>query len=206
MLGSTGMTIHELLTKRFATKAFDSTKKVSSEDLTYILEAARLSCSSANTQPWKIIVVTNPELRAKIREAGYGQPQITEASHLLVVATMNDPMVRVQQTVEIIAATSGQESADKYKGMVTSLIPQAPEVARAWLARQIYLALQAMMLAGAERGVDSCPMEGFSVEKVTELLGLTDCVATTMLPIGYAAQPGFPKTRVALKDMVEERA
>lgn len=206
MVVSSRMTIHELLTKRFATKAFDSTKKVSAEDLEYILEAARLSCSSANTQPWKLIVVTNPELRAKLREAGYGQPQITDASHLIVVATMNDPMVRINQTTELIVATSGQESADKYKAMVVGLIPQVPEAARAWLARQTYLALQAMMLAAAERGVDSCPMEGFSPEKATELLGLTDSTVTTLLPIGYTAQPGFSKTRVALKDMVEERA
>ena len=78
------MTIHELLLKRFATKKFDPTKKVSDEDLQYVLEAARLSCSSSNTQPWHITVITNPELRAELRPVSYGQAQVTDASHLLV--------------------------------------------------------------------------------------------------------------------------
>lgn len=200
------MTIHELLNKRFATKAFDSTKKVSEEDLNYVLEAAHLSCSSANTQPWKIIVVTNPELRIKLREAGYGQAQIADASHLLVVATMKDPMVRINKTAELIAAASGQEKADGYLNMVKGWIPAAPEAASAWLSRQTYLALQAMILAAIERGIDSCPMEGFSPAKFDEILGLTDCASTSLLTIGYATQPGFAKIRVPLADIVETRS
>lgn len=200
------MTIHELLNHRFATKVFDATKKVSQEDVTYILEAARLSCSSGNTQPWKMIVVTNPELRTKLREVGYGQPQITEASHLIVLATMKDPMVHVTKTAELIAAGSSQESADKYLGMIKGWLRPTEEGNIAWLSRQTYLALQAMILAAVEKGIDSCPMEGFDAQKVNEILNLTDCVATTMLPIGYAAQPGLPKVRIALADLIEERA
>lgn len=200
------MTIHELLNKRFAAKAFDTTKKVSDEDLSYILEAARLSCSSANTQPWKIIVVTNPELRVKLREAGYSQSQITDASHLLVVATMKDPMVRIHKTVELIAAAAGQEKADGYLNMVTGWIPATPEATLAWLSRQTYLALQAMILAASERGIDSCPMEGFDPAKFNEILGLTDCSATTLLTIGYATEPAFAKIRVPLTDIVETRS
>ena len=200
------MTIHELLNKRFATKAFDPAKKVSEEDLAYVLEAARLSCSSGNTQPWKIVVVTNSDLRTKIREAGYGQPQITDASHLLVVTTMRDPMVRVNRNVELIMAAAGEEKAKAYLNMVTGWISPDPEKSHAWLARQTYLALQAMILAAAERGLDSCPMEGFDAAKVTEILGLTDAVATTFLTLGYAAQPGLPKVRVPLEEIVERRA
>lgn len=200
------MTIHELLTKRFATKAFDSTKNVSQEDLTYILEAARLSASSGNTQPWKIIVVTNPDLRGKLREAGYGQAQITDASHLLVIATMKDPMVRVNKTTELIAAAAGPQSAENYATMIKGWIRPTEEQNITWLSRQTYLALQAMILAAAEKGIDSCPMEGFNPQAFNEILGLTDCVATTLLPIGYATQPGLPKIRVPLTDIVEERA
>ncbi len=200
------MTIHELLNKRFATKAFDVTKKVSEEDLTYVLEAARLSCSSANTQPWKILVVTNPEVRAKLREVAYGQPQVTEASHLLVVTTMRDPMVRINRNVELITAMAGEEKAKAYLNMVMGWVSPDPEKSEAWLARQTYLALQAMILAAAERGLDSCPMEGFDAAKANEILGLTDASATTFLPLGYAAQPGLPKVRVPLEEIVERRA
>ena len=201
------MTIHDLLKQRFATKAFDTSKKVSQDDLLYILEAARLSCSSGNIQPWNILVVTNEELRAKLREAGYGQPQITDASHLLVMATLKDVSVRVSRTAELITEAASKEDADRYVGMVNGQLLRPTEEANlAWFARQTYIALQAMILAAAEKGIDSCPMEGFDVAKFNEILGLTDCVATTLLPIGYAVEPGHPKVRVPLEDMVEMRA
>lgn len=200
------MTIHELLTKRFATKSFDADKKVSQEDLAYILEAARLSSSSGNTQPWKIIVVTNPALREQLRPASFGQPQVVEASHLLVIATMKDMMAHVNTTGELIAEKAGPENAAKYVNMVKGWARPTQEQTVEWLSRQTYLALQAMMLAAIERDIDSCPMEGFNPAQYNELLGLTDCTATTLLPIGYAKEAGHPKVRIPLTDMVEERA
>ena len=101
------MTIHELLLKRFATKKFDPTKKVSDEDLQYVLEAARLSCSSSNTQPWHITVITNPELRAELRPVSYGQAQVTDASHLLVLSALNDATPRIMRTMELIREKAG---------------------------------------------------------------------------------------------------
>lgn len=199
------MTIHELLTKRFATKAFDPSKGVSQEDLEYILEAARLSCSSFNTQPWKIVVVKSSEVREKLRQAAYGQPQITDASYLLVLCTVHDPMPRIETTAAIISQSAGQESADAYKTMVTGFIPKSPEVLFGWLSRQVYLALQAMILAAAERGIDSCPMEGFQSEAFAQILEITDAKPTALLPIGYALQPGHPKVRVPMKDIVDIR-
>jgi nitroreductase len=199
------MTIHELLLRRFATKKFDPTKKVSDDDLAYILEAARLSCSSANTQPWFITVVTNAELRAKLREAGYGQSQITDASHLLVLSCMKDPMVRIEKTAALIQEKAGAESAEGYKKMVTGWIPATPEGVFGWFKPQTYLALQAMILAAAEKGIDSCPMEGFNPGVFAELLGLTDKTPCALLPIGYAAEPGHPKVRVPMEDIVEYR-
>jgi nitroreductase len=196
------MTIQELMLKRFATKKFDPTKNVSDDDLNYILACARLSCSSANTQPWRITVVTNPDVRAKLRAASYGQAQITEASHLLVISTMKDPMVRIQKTADLIATQSGEDSAQSYKKMVMGWLRPTEEANLQWLSRQVYLALQAMILAAIERGIDSCPMEGFDPIAYAEILGQTDAQPTCLLPIGYATQPGFPKTRVPLEDIV----
>ncbi len=197
------MTIHELLLKRFATKKFDPTKKVSNDDLAYILEAARLSCSSANTQPWFVTVVTNAELRGKLREAGYGQAQITDASHLLVLSCVIDPSIRINRTVALITEKAGAESAASYRKMVEGWVPKTPEAILGWLKPQVYLALQAMILAAAEKGIDSCPMEGFSSEKFGEILGFKDKVACALLPIGYAAEGGHPKVRVPMEDIVE---
>lgn len=197
--------IHDLLLKRFATKQFDTTKAVSDEHLAQILEAARLSPSSANTQPWKILVVTNPALREALKPHAYGQAQVTDASHLLVVCAVNDPMPRIQETAALIRAQSGDEAADGYVKMVTGWIPPTEEAKRGWLSRQTYIALQSMMLAAAELGIDSCPMEGFNPAAFAEVLGLTDVTPVTLLPIGYAVSAGHPKVRIALDSMVEYR-
>lgn len=200
------MTIHELLLRRFATKKFDPTKKVSSEDLTYILECARLSCSSVNIQPWHITVVTNPELRAQLREASYGQPQVTDASHLLVLSCLKDATPRMEKVAQIIESTAGTSSAEGYKKMAIGAMAADAEKRFNWLKPQTYLALQAMILGAMDRGIDSCPMEGFSVDKITEIMGFTDKVPCALLPIGYAAEQGFPKVRVPMEDIVEYRA
>ncbi len=197
--------IHDLLLKRFATKSFDTSKKVSDEHLQQILEAARLSPSSGNTQPWKIIVVTNPALREGLKSHAYGQAQVTEASHLLVVCAVKDVMPRIQETAALIRTQSGDQAADGYVKMVTGWIPETPQETHEWLSCQTYVALQSMILAAAELGIDSCPMEGFEPVEFAEALGLTDVIPVTLLPIGYAASPGHPKVRIALDSMVEYR-
>ncbi|MEI7512220.1 MAG: NAD(P)H-dependent oxidoreductase [Candidatus Uhrbacteria bacterium] len=201
------MSVLELLNKRFATKKFDSTKTISAEDMAYILECGRVSCSSLNTQPWKIIVVTNPEIRSKLAAAGYNQPQYTEASALLVLCAVKDPMGRVNTTTNLISASAGQEQADGYKNMVTGSLSRmdAPSTA-AWLARQTYLCMQALILGAIDRGIDSCPMEGLDTNAWTEILGLQDATVIANIAIGYAAAPGYAKIRVPLEDIVEYRA
>lgn len=197
------MTIHELLLRRFATKKFDPTKKVSDDDVAYILEAARLSCSSGNVQPWHITVITNPELRTQLRAVSYGQPQVTEASHLLVLSCLRDSTSRVEKTAALIATASGAASAEGYSKMALGLLAKEPTALLNWLMPQSYLALQAMILAAIDRGIDSCPMGGFDAGKYAEILGFTDKVPCALLPIGYAAEPGHPKVRVPLEDIVE---
>lgn len=199
------MTIHELLLKRFATKKFDPTKKVSDEDLQYVLEAARLSCSSSNTQPWHITVITNPELRAKLRPVSYGQAQVTDASHLLVLSALNDATPRIMRTMELIREKAGEASAESYQKMANGSVPTAPEARASMLKAQTYLALQAMILAAADRGLDSCPMGGFDAAKYAEILGFTDKTPVALLTLGYALEPGFAKIRVPMEDMVEYR-
>ena len=196
------MSIKDLLLKRYATKKFDPDFKVSQEDLDYVLECARLSASSINVQPWVITVVTNPELRAKLREASYGQPQVTDGSALIILSVLKDPTVRIDRTAEIIAANSSQESADNFKKMANGWSRNGAEQALPWLQRQSYLALQAMILAAMDRGLDTCPMEGFDPVKYAEILGMTDAVPTALLPIGKALEPGHPKVRVPMEDIV----
>ncbi|MCL6461898.1 MAG: nitroreductase family protein, partial [Flavobacterium micromati] len=71
---------------RYATKKFDATKKITTEDFATLKEAIRLSSSSYGLQPYKIIIVENPEIRAQIKPAAWGQSQIVDASHIIVFA------------------------------------------------------------------------------------------------------------------------
>ena len=71
---------------RYATKKFDATKKITDADIAFLKEAIRLSTSSYGLQPYRVFIVENPELRAKLVAASYGQAQVADASHLLVFA------------------------------------------------------------------------------------------------------------------------
>ncbi len=80
--------IMDALQWRYATKKFDTSKKLEEDKLHTILEAGRLAPSSAGSQPWKFVVITNPELKAKLAPHAYNQPQVTDSSHLIVLCSV----------------------------------------------------------------------------------------------------------------------
>lgn len=196
---------------RFATRVFDSTKKVSDEDLQTILEAGRLSPSSFGTEPWHFFVIENPELRAKLREVGYGQPKITDASHLVVIARRTDVRENIsRELMERTAATKHIDisTLDGYKAMVDGAITMRDDAALdAWVRAQSYIPLGIMIETAAMLGIDNGPMEGFDPAAVDAILGLPEkhLAATTMLALGYrGADDGAtqPKVRRGFDEVV----
>ena len=176
---------------RYATKKFDASKKISAADLNTLKEAIRLSASSYGLQPYKVFIIENPELRAKLVGASYGQTQVADASHLLVFANeLNFGAAGIDQLANNISATRGlpleaiQEYVDYMKGNITGL-PE--EVRNIWTAKQTYLALGNLLNAAAELKIDVTPMEGFVPAPVNEILGLDKLGLNTSLlaPIGY---------------------
>lgn len=176
---------------RYATKKFDSAKKISTEDLKILKEAIRLSSSSYGLQPYKIIIVENPELRAKIQPAAWGQSQIVDASHLIIFAnrtTINDAEIdaffeKMSKTREIPL-----ESLSGYQGFMKGKINELSEDAvNIWNSKQTYLALGNLLNAAAELKIDVTPMEGFDPVQVNEILGLNELGlnASLMATIGY---------------------
>jgi nitroreductase len=176
---------------RYATKKFDATKKISTEDLNTLKEAIRLSSSSYGLQPYKIIIVENPELRAKIQPAAWGQSQIVDASHLIVFAnrtTINDTEIdaffkNMSETREIpLEALSGYQGF--MKGKINELSEDAQNI---WNSKQTYLALGNLLNAAAELKIDVTPMEGFSPVHVNEILGLNalGLNASLIATVGY---------------------
>ncbi len=161
---------------RYATKQFDPSKKVQEKDIDILLEALRLAPSSFGLQPWKFVVVTNPEVRATLREAGYNQPQITDASHLIVFAVeKNIDDAFVDRFVRSISETRGvpETALEGYAAMMKGAIAaKTPEQRIDWAARQAYLALGVLVTAGALMNIDITPMEGFDPKKFDEILEL----------------------------------
>ena len=176
---------------RYATKKFDSSKKITDKDLTILKEAIRLSSSSYGLQPYKILIVENPELRAKLKSASWNQSQVTDASHLIVFASdTNITENKIDDYLKSICEIRNlpQDAMNGYGAYMKSvLLKLSPEELKIWTSKQTYLALGNLLNAAAELQIDSTPMEGFIPEQVNEILGLNELelTASLMATIGY---------------------
>lgn len=199
---------------RYATKAFDAQKKVSDDDLAELLEALRLSPSSYGLQPWRFIVVSDPELRVRLKGHAWNQGQVSDASHLIVLCGRKDlPPEYIDDYIADMAAQRGAsvESLAGFRELLLNATgSRTPEGVREWSARQVYIALGFLLAACAEKGIDSCPMEGFDAAAFEKELGLTDTPwhPVVLCPIGYRAAGDAHATRKKVRfsaDQVIER-
>lgn len=169
------MSLIDSLSWRYATKRMTG-NKVSAEKMDALLEAIRLSASGFGLQPYKILVIDNPELKAKIQPIAYGQPQAVESSHLLVFAAWNDiTEAQIDTFIQLVADTRGIPVAalGDYRGAIAgSLLGRPVEAKQNWADRQAYLAMGTALAAAGELQIDTTPMEGFIPAQLDELLGL----------------------------------
>ncbi len=203
--------IIKALNWRYAVRVFDPAKKVSDEDVQIILESGRLAPSSFGIEPWKFIVVKNPEIRVKLRAASYDQPKVTDASHLIVIARRTD--ARSAMTPELVDRTVKAQSVDPsmlegLKNMVDGFIAgQTDASLDAWVMGQVYIPLGVMVTTAAQLGVDSGPMGGFNPVEVDAILDLPsqNLTSTVMLALGYRGEDPAavrPKVRRAFADAI----
>lgn len=161
---------------RYAVKKFDPSKKLSDEQLSFILEAGRLAPSSFGLQAWEIVVVKNTEIREKLKEVAWEQSQIVDASHLLVLCikkNIGDQFV--SHYVETIAEERGSDisTLDGFKKNILQFLSgKSKNEIKEWCSRQVYIMLGFILSACAENNIDACPMEGFDSKKFDEILGL----------------------------------
>ena len=188
------MSIIDQLHWRYATKKFDSTKKIAADKLNTLLDAVQLSPSSYGLQTYKILVVEDADVRQQLRAAGYGQAQITDASQVIIFASETTiDEARVNEYVDLIAETRNMDRsylADYEKMMVGAInnMPQDKKIN--WSHKQAYIALGVLLTAAAELLIDACPMEGFDGPKFDEILGLKEkgLTVSVIAPIGYRAE------------------
>lgn len=183
----------ESLQRRYAVKHFDSTKKISEEQLEVLLESLRLSPSSFGLQGWWFVVVENDALRQQLLPYSRNQKQIVEASHLLVLCRRTDVDTDfVEHYIQYMATTRVIDSSvlDGYKAMMLSFLEgKSSEDLDIRLSKQVYIAQWFLLSACALLGIDACPMEGFDSKKYNEILWLdalrlASCV---VVPVGYRA-------------------
>jgi nitroreductase len=192
-LNETVMTLVDKLKWRYATKKFDSTKKIPAEKLDSILEAVQLAPSSIGLQHYRVLVIEDADTRAKLREVAYGQAQITDASQLIVFAaetSINEEFGK--KYIDNVAATRNvpREALAGFEGMVQGAISaRTPEQLLIWAQKQAYIGLGVLIAAASDLDVDSCPMEGFDPLKFDEILGLKEkgLTASVIVTIGYRA-------------------
>lgn len=185
--------ITELLNWRYATKSYDSSKTIPAEKLERILEAVRLTATSSGLQPFELLVVTNPQIREKIKAVSWNQSQVTDCSHLLVFAAWDDiTPERVNMMFDLtntVRATVNQGWED-YRQMLLGIVAERGQEANYQAAaRQAYIGLGSALIAAASEQVDATPMEGFDPLAVDEILGLgaRHLRSVVLLPLGYRA-------------------
>jgi len=183
----------ELLDKlnwRYAVKAMNG-EKVPQEKIDNIIEAISLSPTSSGLQPFEIIVITNQELKEKIRPISWNQSVITDCSHLIVFAAWDTYTAdRINKMFDLTNTVRGfkNEGWENYRQMLLGSYPQKDEETNFnHAAKQAYIAFSQAIAAAAFEGVDSTPLEGFDPDALDKILGLREkglrsCV---MLPLGY---------------------
>ena len=183
--------IIEDLNWRYATKKFDPNKKISSEQFEIIKESLRLVPSSYGLQPLKFIIVESPEIRQKLIPASFGQTQVNDASHLIVICVSNK--LENEDVDAYVTNTSETRdiSTDKMEGYANfikkTIAGISTEEMLVWNSKQAYIALGQLLHTCANMRIDATPMEGFDPIEYSKLLGIDSQIYTPVLlcPIGY---------------------
>jgi len=198
--------ILDIFHRRHACHSFVPDRTIPREDLDFILEAGRLSPSSFGLEQWKFIVVSDPAHRAALQEACFGQPQVGNASHVVVILAKVADLAPDTDYVQGLLAREypGEALAP---ALVNYRQFHAMTDVPAWSVTQCHIAAANMMTAAAAIGIDSCAIGGFLPDRIRELLDLDPerYAVALILPLGYCADPVPAKQRLPLSDLVEYR-
>lgn len=185
------MSLIDKLQWRYATKKMDSEKLVPENKVEQILEAIRLTASSSGLQPYEVIVITNKDIRQKIRAVANDQSQVTDCSHLLVFAAWDNYTAdRINAAFDMTESIRNftSESGTAYRQMLLKAYPaRDAETNFTHAAKQAYIGLGTALIAAAYEQVDCTPMEGFNPPAVDDILNLSTkgLRSVILLPLGY---------------------
>jgi nitroreductase len=182
----------EKLKWRYAVKKFDSKKKISDTDWKTLEESLILTPSSYGLQPWKFIVIQDPETRKRLTPHSWNQTQVEDCSHFVVFASRvemdNSYLDLFFNTLSKVRGTP-TESFDGYRKAIVSDLQhgQRSKMIPEWATRQVYIALGNLMTCAAMLNIDTCPMEGIIPAQYDEILSLSSSKYRTAVAcaVGY---------------------
>ncbi|MFD0939234.1 NAD(P)H-dependent oxidoreductase [Pedobacter boryungensis] len=189
------MSLIEALNWRYATKKMNG-KAVPQEKVDLILEAARLAPTSSGLQPFKVIVITNPDLKQTLLPHSFNQSQIIDSSHLLVFAAWDtyteDRINGVFSHTHNERGTPPESTTDYQKMLINSYVPRSEDVNFNHAARQAYIGFGMALAEAAIQKVDATPMEGFNNAEYDKILGLKEkgLKSVAIMPLGYRDETG----------------
>lgn len=193
----------EALNFRYATKLFDTTRKIPAETWAAIEESLVLTPSSFGLQPWKFLIIDTPSVREKLQAASWGQTQVTDASHFIVLTARTDlDQSHIDSWIARLSNVQDTppESLVGLAGIISSFSGNmSPPEKHSWNIRQIYIALGQLMTAAAFLGIDACPMEGISPTDYDGILGLEDSGYATVVACALGYRSADDKYSVAKK-------
>jgi len=208
------MSIIEKLNWRYATKKFDTTKQLSDSQLEILKEAFNLTALSYGLQTLKMVVVGDKSIRENLVALAFGQRQVVDASHLLVLCIQNEiDTTDVEEHFDTVKAirNTPDELLDPFKEQLKSTIETMPDSKKSdWATKQAYIALGNLMTVCAIEEIDSCPMEGFLPEELDKVLNLDkyELKSVLLLPVGFRAEDdmfaSLKKVRKPISDTVLE--
>lgn len=197
---------------RYAVKKFDATRKIPDATWSALERALVLSPSSYGLQPWRFVVITNPEVKAKLPALSWNQMQPKDCSHFVVFAARKGIQEQdVRNYVDLIMRERGA-SAESLAGFADTMLGTVRNTPKdkldIWTSRQAYIALGFFLSACAMLEIDACPMEGIQAPEYDKLLGLEAMGYTAVVgaAAGYRASDdwlaGLKKVRYGAKDVI----
>lgn len=195
----------EVLTSRRSVRHYDPTFKISDEEIKEILELATKAPSSANTQSWRFLVVTDQELKNELLPISNNQQQVVDASAVVVILGDLEFYTKLGEIngAAVKAGYMTEEVAQRFTDHYTNLFPSIPkERVTEIIAFDAGLVAMQMMLVAKSKGYDTVPMGGYDRDKLKAFFEIPDrYLPLLVLPIGKAVEPGRPTVRLPLDDI-----
>jgi len=204
------MNTKKAITSRRAIKEFDASYEIPKNEENELLSLAMLSPTAFNIQNWRFVVVKDNELRLQIKEAAWGQAQITDCSLLVIICA---DLKAWEKEPSRYWANAGAEVQNFMLPAIDGYYRGKEEVQRDEAFRSCGIAAQTLMLAAKEMEYDSCPMDGFDFDKVAQLIQLPDDhVISMFVAIGKGVKSAWPRSgqldidEVVIQDKFEAKA